>query len=753
MPNPARLVVTHGLADWSSAFRELLRRSALSLRFIRLPALVLAGFGVACLSMPRTGDAATTELFDHAAFRSAATVATVVIDFEDTQRGNALDLAREFGEQGLTIVARSGQPANLVTVDDAIGFAYVANAASQEQVLSGSIGLGGAFSDVADDFDFVFDRPKRAAGLWIGNVDPGSTVVQFLDANGNVLASETLTGGHPNVIGSSGGANRLFYGVVSDPPVARIRTIEGPGDSDGVTYDDIEYEAASEHFDHAAFTAQAGWRRAVRDFELAATSMAGGEYSERSPDGLQIENRGGGPLWIVTVGAGNAPAANASSGARVLSSSIQPDGGFDDISDDLDFVFTQPMRAAGLWVGNLDPGPTVVEFLGSAGELLASETLDGAHTGLVGTPGGANRLFYGIVSDAPIARIRTHDAAGDGDGITYDDVQFSPDLSTTPRIRVLTANIWQGGSNLAFRQARLAEEIRLLAPDLISLQEANQSGIMVDLLALGYDVRHQRINAAGNPIDHGVLIASRWPLSPAFPDPVPLEVAGDPFQYALLRAVVQMPAPFDDIYFANSKPAWQANQGNERVFQARETMRVINGEVTDPGSPGFGLVQIIAGDLDDVPSSESVQFMTGPQRMRDSWIEAASAGDGFTFTQPAAATPPRFNEYSLSLTGTSNPPPFGLYGLRRIDYLLVRDGFGDAAAWHSSRVVFDGRDGGWISGHYGVFGDLRIVPEPSTAASLATGLTLLAVCARERTRRVRRDASIRLGSSHVSVRD
>jgi len=697
-----------------------------------LVACLAACAGTAAFA-PTPATAATTEYFDQGLFRSAAAVATVVVDFEETQRGNALDLEREFAEEGLSIVALGGQPSNVVTVSDASGFAFVDNAASQEHVLSGSIGLGGAFSDVADDFDFVFDRPKRAAGLWIGNVDPGSTLVQFLDADGNVLESEMLTGAHPGLEGSPGGRNRIFYGVVSDPPVARIRTVEGAGDSDGVTYDDVEYAAASEVFDHAAFAAGAGWRRAVRDFELEATAMTGGEYSERSPDGVRIEQRQGGPLWIATVGAGQAFPANASSGAKVLSSSIQPDGGFGDGSDDLDFVFDQPMRAAGLWIGNLDPGTTAVEFLGPGGELLASEVLDGSHAGLVGSPGGANRLFYGIVSDAPIARIRTVESTGDGDGITYDDVQFSPDLSNTPRVRVLTANIWQWAGNAAYRQAKLADRIRRLAPDLIALQEANQTGIQVDLLAQGYTVRHQRFRDSG-PIDQGVLIASRWPLSPDFPDRVSLEMPGaDLDPYALVRGIVEAPPPFGDLYFINPKPAWEHHQATQRSAQAVLTTDTIWQDI-QPGAPAFGLVQILAGDLDDVPASPSVGHYVRSKGFRDSWIEAGSAGYGHTFTQPAAGTPERYNDYSLPITGTIDPPPFGLYGFRRIDYLLVRDGWHDAVRWHASRVVFDGKGLDWISAHYGVFGELRLVPEPSGAVAFATGAALLLALADRRRR-------------------
>jgi len=715
-----------------------------------------AAAGIILLVASSGARAATTELFDRTLFRAAAGVATVVVDFEDTQRGNALDLEREFGEQGLSIVARGGQPSNVVTVSDAVGFAFEANASSPEQVLSGSIGLGGSFTDVADDFDFVFDRPKRAAGLWVGNVDPGSTVVEFLDANGQVLASETLTGAHPALVGSSGGRNRIFYGVVSDPPVARIRTVEGAGDSDGVTYDDVEFEAATELFDHAAFVAQSGWRRAVRDFELGATALTGDEYSARSPDGLRIVQRDGGPLWVVTVGTGFASPANAQSGSKVLSSSIQPDGGFGNGSDDVDFVFDQPMRAAGVWIGNLDPGTTAIEFLGPAGELLASETLDSSHAGLVGSPGGANRLFYGIVGDSPIARIRAVEPAGDADGITFDDVEFSPDLSSTPRIRVLTTNIWQGFPNAAFREAKLVDRIRMLAPDLIAFQEARQSGIAIALAGLGYEVRHQARRPLG-PIDEGVLIASRWPIAPSLPDPVSLELPGaDEYPYGLVRGAVHAPPPFGDVYFLNAKPAWMPSQAPQRLAQASMTMDVVDGD-TAPGQPAAGLLQIVAGDFDDAPETPSVRSLTrDPHWLRDSWVETGHLDGGFTFTQPVVATPARYNEYALPYTGPNTPPGIYELGNRRIDYLFVRNGATAVASWHASRTVFDGKGADWISGHYGVFGELRALPEPAPSLGLAAGAAFFAAwAARRRGRdlgRARRRSPARVGTGFAAAR-
>lgn len=706
----------------------------------------LAAFAIATAAHPAR--AATTEFFDHAAFRTAAGVATVVVDFEDTGRGDGLALGAEFAEQGLTIVARDGQPMNVVTVG--AGFAFPENANSAEQVLSSSIGLGGTFTDRSDSFDFVFARPKRAAGLWIGNVDPGTTAVEFLDAEGTVLASETIDGTHAGVVGTSGGPNRIFYGVVGDAPVARIRTTEGTGDSDGVSYDDVEFEAATEFFDHAAFVAQAGWRVATRDFERPAGTIAGSEYAEAAPDGLRIVHRGGAPLSIVT--ASGPLEGNASSGLRVLSSSILPDRSFTDGADDLDFEPVQPMRAAGLWIGNLDPGTTEVQFLDAAGAVLASEVFDSSHAGVVGDPGGANRVFYGIASDAAIAKIRAVEPAGDADGVTFDDVQFSPDLSPVPRIRVLTTNIWQGFENREVRQAKLVAWIRDFGPDLVAFQEARQSGITLALAALGYNVRHQ-IYGATQWTDEGVVLGSRWPIEPSLAERVSLEVDGArDYPYALVRGVVGAPSPIGRFYFLDAKPAWQTSQAPQRLTQNGILMDVVETDTAVRGGhPGAaaGLFQIIAGDFDDAPTTPSVQFLTNPPNaLRDSWVEAGDGSPGYTFAQPAVGAPPHENEYALDYTG---PGPYA-FGDRRIDYVFARDGANREVVWHASRVVFDGKGDGWVSGHHGVFADLRPVPEPSAGLHAAAALAALHLLRRaaSRTRTRDRAAPVATTSAHRS---
>jgi hypothetical protein len=71
-----------------------------------------------------------------------------------------------------------------------------------------------------------------------------SNEVQFLDSAGNIIASEVFTESHAGMIGSCYNC-RIFYGITSDKAIAKIRTIEGPFDSDGIVYDDIQFSPSS----------------------------------------------------------------------------------------------------------------------------------------------------------------------------------------------------------------------------------------------------------------------------------------------------------------------------------------------------------------------------------------------------------------------------------------------------------------------------------------------------------------------------
>ena len=102
-------------------------------------------------------------------------------------------------------------------------------------------------------------------------------------------------------------------------------------------------------------------------------------------------------------------------------------GGFyHNLSENYDFILTDPSSAAGLYIGNVGSGsnsPTQVQFLSSNGDVIAEEIFTINNLNLIGTDFD-NRVFYGITSSEAIAIIRTIEPANDRDVIVYDDVQF-----------------------------------------------------------------------------------------------------------------------------------------------------------------------------------------------------------------------------------------------------------------------------------------------------------------------------------------
>jgi len=103
---------------------------------------------------------------------------------------------------------------------------------------------------------------------------------------------------------------------------------------------------------------------------------------------------------------------------------------FDNGNDNFVFSFASPHQAAGLWVGNVgasnnDPvTPTTVSFFATDGSLLETVTLRQGSPGQIGS-GANNRFFVGLVSEIPILSVSVLNAAGDGDGILIDDVQWA----------------------------------------------------------------------------------------------------------------------------------------------------------------------------------------------------------------------------------------------------------------------------------------------------------------------------------------
>lgn len=201
--------------------------------------------------------AMVVEFFDHVSFVDSAGSLTT-IDLDALAACNNCLAGNEFTAQGLTIVQRDGYGINVVQnlVPGGFGANFVteANINSPPNVISSTIFVTSATAALTDNYDFVFTNPVTTAGLFIGNLGGGCcplvpTTVEFLTAFDGVIASEVLTKDHLGVIfGATGETwdNRIFYGIISDTPIKRIRVTNGPDDGDAITFDDIQFSVVSQ---------------------------------------------------------------------------------------------------------------------------------------------------------------------------------------------------------------------------------------------------------------------------------------------------------------------------------------------------------------------------------------------------------------------------------------------------------------------------------------------------------------------------
>ena len=190
--------------------------------------------------------------------------------------------------------------------------------------------------------------------------------------------------------------------------------------------------------------------------------LSGTEFSNL---GLTIVQRDGLPINVLSgSNIGEGFPSNVNSEPNVISSSFVV-GGFNDAnSDNFDFLLANPSFSAGLWIGNIGSSgndTTEIQFLDNFGRVIASEILGFNTPGLIsGTSNiaiGNNRVFYGITSTEPISTIRTIELAFDGDGITYDDIQFGASSANVSEPHLFLGMLFSLGiGTLVRRKVRVA---------------------------------------------------------------------------------------------------------------------------------------------------------------------------------------------------------------------------------------------------------------------------------------------------------
>jgi endonuclease/exonuclease/phosphatase family metal-dependent hydrolase len=266
-------------------------------------------------------------------------------------------------------------------------------------------------------------------------------------------------------------------------------------------------------------------------------------------------------------------------------------------------------------------------------------------------------------------------------------------------MRVLQANIWARHEPYERREVLLRREVEHLNPDLISLQEVDASGDGGSQAAelfgpLGYQIAYERREGElrGEP---GIAIASRFPID---------ETSTTDLGHGGPALAARVRTGRDAFWFCSTvpmswKPGFEGQREDECVALDQWLTDLAEADEIPP---------IIGGDFDATPEAASIRFLTGMQSLHGRstyWIDAfAAAGDG-----SPGYTISTDNPYKKAV-GTS------VYGQpahhRRIDYVFI----GSPFRWkprlvvRSARVVLKQSGADAPSDHYGVMGDLDLVP-------------------------------------------
>jgi endonuclease/exonuclease/phosphatase family metal-dependent hydrolase len=258
-------------------------------------------------------------------------------------------------------------------------------------------------------------------------------------------------------------------------------------------------------------------------------------------------------------------------------------------------------------------------------------------------------------------------------------------------LRLYTHNIWGRQGDWDARRRVLAEGIRALDPDVITLQETivlQGHDQVADLLGDRYHVAHSRERA---PDGTGISIASRWPIGAIHePDLNVTSRTGD-FACTTLIAEIDAPDPFGPVLLVNHFPDYQVDHERERELQTVLVARFIEDRLRQRPSH-----VLLSGDLDAEPDAASLRFLAGRQSLdgmsacyRNAW-DAVHPGElGGTFV-------------------ASNPLAPDDWPYQRIDHILIRCGErgGPTLRIEACELAFaEPVSGVWASDHFGLVAD------------------------------------------------
>jgi endonuclease/exonuclease/phosphatase family metal-dependent hydrolase len=264
------------------------------------------------------------------------------------------------------------------------------------------------------------------------------------------------------------------------------------------------------------------------------------------------------------------------------------------------------------------------------------------------------------------------------------------------RLRCLTLNLWGAEPPLDRRMAIVADGLRTLAPDVVTLQEVRevpgQLPNQAETLAKASGLHH--VFAPATPIgggQEGLAILSREPILEH--EAIDLPHAQPTERRILLSA--RIACGEGSVWVHTSHLNYRLTHGKQREDQVLAIEASLAARNSDRS-------QILMGDFNARPESDEIRWLRGQTTLagrrtyfQDAWDRLHQGERGWTWA--------RSNLYTAKLAFLEPD--------RRIDYVFVTPMRGDGRGTiHECRMVFDKPepDGVFASDHFGLFADVQV---------------------------------------------
>jgi len=279
-------------------------------------------------------------------------------------------------------------------------------------------------------------------------------------------------------------------------------------------------------------------------------------------------------------------------------------------------------------------------------------------------------------------------------------------MNTRPTLRIATLNILNNPSGFGKRASMLLEEIVKIQPDVINLQEVpslEEAQLFQAFDRIGYtDSYSASKNRHGNGFYYGNVTLSRLPIVDA--DELPLAVLKAE-KTPVAAGIVRVEKNGNPATIINAHLTWGSNMEWVRLRQAEQIADYAWQNWLANARP-----ILLAGDLNSVPESSTVRFLSGYQEGTrqngtlwiDAWRALGTAENEVT-SDPTG--------YWGRMTAAAHNMDPAFIPKRRIDYIFSFGwGYGKTGGPVSLERFADkpNRDGMTASDHFGLYADILL---------------------------------------------